>query len=90
LCYTHIMDANHHIWRVWANKLHIWGVDELAATFLEALGPLTTLGAQFIYLGQPFLGRAGLQGHLEALAQMLENSTETRAFVDYLREKSYP
>ncbi len=84
------MDANHHIWRVWANKLHIWGVDDLAATLLEALGPLTTLGAQFIYLGQPLLSWGALDGHLDALAHMLESSSETRAFVDYLREKRNP
>ncbi len=82
------MDANHHIWRVWADKLHMWGVDDLAATLLEALGPLTTLGAQFVYLGQPLLRWRTPDGHLDALAHMLENSAETRAFVDYLREKS--
>lgn len=82
------MDANHHIWRVWADKLHMWGVDDLAATLLEALGPLTTLGAQFVYLGQPLLRWRTPDGHLDTLAHMLENSAETRAFVDYLREKS--
>ena len=49
------MDANHHIWRVWANQLHMWGVNDLVATLLEALGPLTILGAQLVYIGQPLL-----------------------------------
>jgi hypothetical protein len=82
------MDANHHIWQVWAGKLHMWGVDNLAASLLEALGPLTLLGAQCVYLGHPFLSRGTPDGHLDALAHMLENSAETRAFVEYLREKS--
>ena len=82
------MDANHHIWRIWADRLHMWGVDDLTATLLEALGPLTTLGAQCVYLGQPLLSWGTPDGHLDALAHMLENSAETRAFVDYLREKS--
>jgi hypothetical protein len=66
----------------------MWGVDDLTATLLEALGPLTTLGAQCVYLGQPLLSWGTPNGHLDALAHMLENSAETREFVDYLREKS--
>ncbi len=83
-----MMNANHHIWRVWSDKLHMWGVDGLAAGMLEALGPLTTLGAQMIYLGQPLLRGVTPDGHLNALAQMLENSAQTRAFVEYLREQN--
>ncbi len=84
------MDADHHIWRVWADKLHIWGVDDLTAALLEALGPLTILGAQVIYLGQPLLSWSASTGHLDALAHMLEDTRETRAFVDYLRENDKP
>ncbi len=82
------MDANHQIWRVWARNLHMWGVSELAATLLEILGPLTILGAQLVYIGQPILNGSASSIHLDALAQMLENSTETQAFVEYLREKT--
>jgi hypothetical protein len=82
------MDANHHIWRVWADKLHLWGVDNLTAALLEALGPLATLGAQFVYLGQPLLSSGIQNAHLDELAHMLENLAETRAFVEFLREKS--
>lgn len=88
LCYTFDMDANHQIWRVWAGKLHMWGVDDLAATVLEALGPLTILGAQLVYIGQPILNGSTPGAHLNALAHMLEDSTETHAFVEYLREKN--
>ena len=82
------MDANHQIWRVWAGKLHMWGVDDIAATLLEVLGPLNTLGAQFVYIGQPLLNGGTPDAHLVALAHMLENSAETQAFVNYLREKN--
>lgn len=88
MCYTHIMDANHHIWRVWADQLHMWGVTDLVATLLEALGPLTALGAQLVYIGQPLLNWGTPDIHLDALAHLLEDSVETRAFVDFLREKS--
>ena len=82
------MDANHQIWRIWAGKLHMWGVGNLAAALLEALGPLTIVGAQLVYLGKPILTGSTPGTHLDALAQLLENSAETQAFVDYLREKN--
>jgi hypothetical protein len=49
------MESNQHIWRVWVEKAHRWGFEDEIATLLEAAGPLTTLGAQMIYLAQPFL-----------------------------------
>jgi hypothetical protein len=48
---------------------------------LEAGGPLTVLGAQAVYLGQPFLGGK----KLDSLAHMLEEDEETQAFARYLR-----
>jgi len=80
------MIANQHIWRVWADSLHRWGVDEHVATFLEASGPLTVLGAQVIYIAQPALTGMFPPSHLQALAEVLEDSTQTKAFTDYLRE----
>jgi hypothetical protein len=63
-------------------------VENLAAALLEALGPLATLVAQLVYLGQPLLSWGSTDRHLAELAHMLEDSTETREFVDYLREIS--
>jgi hypothetical protein len=58
----------------------------LVASFLEAAGPFTVLGAQAVYLGQPFFREVDRQGHLPALASMLEDRTQTEAFVTFLRE----
>jgi len=80
------MIANQHIWRVWTDFLHRWGVDEQVATFLEASGPLTVLGAQVVYIAQPALTGLFPASHLQALAEVLEDSTQTQAFADYLRE----
>jgi hypothetical protein len=80
------MIANQHIWRVWADSLHRWGVGETVATFLEASGPLTVLGAQVVYIAQPALTGLLPASHLQALAEVLEDSTQTQAFADYLRE----
>ncbi len=82
------MSEDRHIWRIWAQTLHRWGLQDLVAVVLEAAGPLTTLGAQVVYLGQPIFASAVHQGSLKALANMLEESAETRAFVDYLRESN--
>ncbi len=82
------MNSNQHIWRVWVNKAYRWGVGDWAADFLEAAGPLATLGAQAIYLVQPFLSPILPEGHLEALAEILEEPDQTRAFALLLREGS--
>lgn len=74
------------MWRFWAASLHRWGVQDLAAVVLEALGPLTLFGAQAVYLFQPLLKHDLSSGHLEALAHILEDDSETQAFISYLRE----
>jgi len=80
------MNADQHIWQVWARYLQRWGVKDWAATLLEAVGPLAVLGAQAVYMGQPLLNQTIPEGHLDALTRLLEDSTNTRAFVDFLRE----
>ena len=68
-------------WSQWAESLRRLKLDGLAAWLLEAAGPLTVLGAQAVYLTQPFIG--GKQSG--SLASMLEEDEETQAFVRYLR-----
>lgn len=77
-----------HIWQTWAQNLHRWGVKEGAATLLDAAGPLTMLLAQIIYISQPLLGRLVSPESMTALAAMLEEPSQTRAFVETLREAS--
>ena len=68
-------------WSKWAESLRRLKLDVLAAWLLEAGGPLTVLGAQAVYLGQPFLGGK----KLDSLAHMLEKDEESQAFARYLR-----
>lgn len=82
------MVQDQHIWQIWADKLHQWGVQDLVAVLLEATGPLNLLGAQVVYLGQPLLNSVLPEVHLEALADMLENPKDTQAFTDLLRQKN--
>jgi hypothetical protein len=80
------MEEDRHIWLAWANFLHRWGLQEWMASLLEAAGPLSLLGAQGVYIAQPFLKSTHMNDHLAALSRMLESKDETQAFVEYLRE----
>ena len=68
-------------WTKWAESLRRLKLDGLAVWLLEAGGPLTVLGAQAVYLSQPFIGG----GKLDSLAHMLEEETQSQAFARYLR-----
>ncbi|MCI0520372.1 MAG: hypothetical protein L0Z70_08975 [Chloroflexi bacterium] len=84
------MTTDQHIWRLWAEKLHRWGLGEMAASMMEAAGPVMLLGAQVIYLSQPFLGKSLPQGHLAAAARLLEEPERVRSFAAMLREDARP
>jgi len=77
---------SHEKWHNWAETLRRYKLDGLASWLLEAGSPLNVLGAQALYATQPFVG--GEQ--LEAIAQMLEDEEETKAFTQFLREEVKP
>jgi len=80
------MNFDQHIWRLWANSIHRWGVQDWVAALLDAAGPFSLLGAQILYIGQPALKHVFPEAHLKALAAMLEDPTYTHEFVTLLRE----
>jgi hypothetical protein len=84
------MSADHPSWEIWTKTLRRWGMHTLAASMLEAAGPLTTLGAQAVYLSQPVLNSILPRTHIDALATMLDNPVETQQFITFLRENSAP
>jgi len=79
---------NQHIWQNWANILHRWGMQEMVATLLEATSPLNFIGAQVVYLGQPFLKTILPEEHLTAFADLLENPEESKEFSVFLRQET--
>ena len=85
MCYTSYMQQRSE-WSEWAESLRCLKLDGFAVWLLEAGGPLTVLGAQAVYLSQPFLG--GKQ--LDSLAHMLEQDQESQAFARYLRGEMNP
>ena len=68
-------------WSHWAESLRRFKLDGLASWLLEAGAPLTLLGAQALFVSQPFV--AGEK--IAAFAHMLEEETEAQAFARYLR-----
>jgi hypothetical protein len=84
------MSADHPFWEIWTKTLRRWGIHAHAASLLEAAGPLTTLGAQMVYLSQPVLSSILPRGHMDALATMLDDPAETQQFIVFLRESNVP
>ena len=80
------MHADQRIWRIWANFLQHWCIDDWIVWFLESAGLLTIIGAQIIYISQPILRNTFPEGHLDAMASLLEDKKKSQAFVSYLRE----
>lgn len=80
------MRSDRHIWLGWAQKLHSWGLGEWTASLLENSGPLTWLGAQVVYIGQPLLSQAAPNGQIRALVELLEDPESTKTFIGILRE----
>jgi hypothetical protein len=85
MCYTSFMQQRSE-WSKWADSLRRRKLDGFAAWLLEAGGPFTILGAQAVYLSQPFLGGK----KLGSLAHMLEEDEESQAFARFLRGESNP
>jgi hypothetical protein len=71
-------------WSHWAETLRRFKLDGLASWLFEAGAPLTVLGAQALYISQPFWG--GKQASAwDSFAHMLEEDEEAQAFARYLR-----
>ncbi len=71
-----------------ARKLHALGLNDLAATLLEAGGPFAFLGAQALYLVAPLWGPPTTQNQAMALAHMLEDPASMQVFIKALAERS--
>jgi hypothetical protein len=69
----------------WVKTLYFWRLQNLAATLLEALGPLNILGAQLVYLSQPVISPFINNDHSGDFARMLEDPAETASFIKALR-----
>jgi len=78
------MKSPREFWPRWAESLRRYQLQDLAASFLEAGNPLALLGAQAIYFGGGFVKSE----QLTALAKMLEEEAEARAFASFLIQEN--
>ena len=78
------MDSPRTYWPEWTESLRRLGLDGFAAWFLEAAGPVNILGAQLLYIGQPFAPPQAGDG-IRALANLLEQEDEAQAFAALLK-----
>jgi len=69
-------------WSQWVETLRRFKLDGFASWFLEAGSPLAIIGAQILYISQPFVGGKTVI----ALAHMLEDESEVQAFAQYLHK----
>ncbi|MBN8657288.1 MAG: hypothetical protein J0M11_16270 [Anaerolineae bacterium] len=76
------MNSTREFWQRWAESLRRYQLHDLVASFLEAGSPLALIGAQAIYFGGGFVKSESLT----ALAGLLEDESETRAFAAYLNQ----
>jgi hypothetical protein len=84
---TKLQPDQQKILQNWASRLQQWRMHQFAAALLEASGPLRLVGAQLVYLGQPVLGGFVARDQLTMLAEMLEEPSQTKTFIRYLREE---
>jgi hypothetical protein len=69
----------------WIESLYKLRLQNLTATFLEALGPMNLLGAQLVYLSQPVLSSFISKDQSQDIARILEDPSETELFIEALR-----
>jgi hypothetical protein len=79
------MASDQQIWQLWANSLQRWGMAESTALLLDLLGPVSTLGAQLIFLSQPFFSNPSTR----AASRLLENPDHVCAFVGFLKGHAF-
>jgi hypothetical protein len=61
------------------------GLNGIAASILEAAGPLAYLGAQVTYIVEPLIGKRG--GQISELARTLEDPHEVLRLIESLRSE---
>ncbi|NOH01272.1 MAG: hypothetical protein HND47_04510 [Chloroflexi bacterium] len=74
------MKSSREFWHRWAESLRRYQLHALVASFLEAGSPFALLGAQAIYFSGGFVKSE----QLTAVAGMLEDEAEVKAFASFL------
>lgn len=78
------MKVNREQWPILITYIKRFGAVDIFTWLLHDGSLLTVLGAQFLYVSQPFLPSSSAQG-LSALANLLEDRSESEAFLAMLK-----
>lgn len=70
----------------WSRKICAWGLGDIVATLLDSLGPLSLVGAQFLYFSQPVASIFLSDRSLSTLINLFEDQKQSQVFISYLRE----
>jgi hypothetical protein len=81
------MHASRTYWPAWIDSLRRLGLEGFAIWLLEGGGPVAVLGAQALYLSEPFISSSA-STEIRALANLLEQEDESRAFTALLKGKT--
>ncbi len=78
------MKSNQHIWRLWSKSLHQWGIANLVAYFWKRQVHCRLSGRKRFICFNPILRGVASTDQLGALAQMLEEPSETKQFAEMI------
>ena len=74
--------------RVWAARLHRWGLDEVAPVFIEALRPLGAVGGQLLTLASPLVTTFMSQDRLDRLVEIFDDPERLDQFLRSLEHEA--
>jgi len=72
----------------WVDKVRNVGVTDLSVALLEAVSPITLIGAQLVHMSKPFLHPFFPSANWDGLVNLLEDRQEYQALIQALREES--
>ncbi|MEK6222765.1 MAG: hypothetical protein N2D54_11020 [Chloroflexota bacterium] len=76
------------LWKKWSATLKAWQGLEFTADLLEIGGSFSIIAAQLVYIGQPILSSLLPNHELLSIANILEEPTLRKDFINFLREEN--
>ena len=77
----------HSSWTTWAGFIRQHHLEGLVTWLLESASPLNVIGAQALIFGAPLLRPALNPVQIESISRLLEDPSEGRDFLSFLKEK---
>jgi hypothetical protein len=78
------MQSSRTYWLAWMGALRRLRLEGFVAWLLDAGGPFNVIGAQLLYISQPLV-TSSIGDGMRALANLLEQEDESRAFAALLK-----